>query len=119
MKDNNKRTYEDMKTRLNCIGRSYRESKRRVELCMLNERYASGGRQFDNDLMFVRTVDILLKNCDRRSQFIIRNEYLTKSDPDWYLSYYSPSVYYRSKKKAVTQFDRTYEETMNRKNQFG
>lgn len=97
--------YATQKILLKSIGRCYRDSKRRMDLCEMEHTVQRNLSQYRNDASFVGYIDRVLKDCDERTRLIIRNEYLQKPKQDWYEGIYSKSAYYRNKKIAVKQFD--------------
>ena len=97
-------TYQQLKTILSYLGRSYRISKRRIAIISENNKVEENHRVYDDDNQYVRIIDNALKACSNNTQIIIKHDYLYEAEPYWYRKYYARSSYYRYKRKAVEEF---------------
>lgn len=95
--------FEDKKLILEKLSECYLKSSRRVQIYKfqgINEESA----QYKGDLTVLQMIEISLEACSKNTQMIIKNEYFTYKQHDWYLDYYSKSSFYRLKKLAIIEF---------------
>jgi hypothetical protein len=100
MRDEDKRNEEIMQY----VSRLYRRSRFRTDQGRLTGDISRNAQAYADSLSFIAFVDRILMECSVSSRHVITHDYLMKSDPKWYLSYFSRSSYYAAKKQAVREF---------------
>ncbi len=53
---------------------------------------------------YIRTIDEIVASLSTDAQLIIKNDYLSVSEPQWWLAYYKPNEYFLVKKKSLIDF---------------
>ena len=96
-----KRDYETQKNMLRYIGDMYRRSRREIDCCRFDSVMPAG---LANDRQLVYLIDRALEDCSNDTKLIIRNDFLKKSEPQWYRNYYNATTYYRRRRRAVEEF---------------
>ncbi len=86
------------------ISRRYREAKVRLDVSAAPAMVTEPNGMYADDAKYVYYVERCLLECSRSTQLIIRREYLSKPEKDWYISYFSRSTYYRLRAKAAEEF---------------
>ena len=86
------------------IAIEYRRAKKHLDYYHYTSCVKENQRGYNDDLHYVQEVEASLNNCSKDTQKIIRHGYLEVSEPKWYLEFYTRSVYYRLRKKAIEEF---------------
>ena len=94
----------DKRKILEYLGKCYRRGKMIMDVSNFSSRTAENSALYNANLNYVYLIDRALSECSANTRNIIRHDYLTNSDPDWYKEYYSESMFYRYKKSAVSEF---------------
>mgnify|MGYP004451910115 FL=1 len=80
------------------MGKLYQRSKRNLQV------EGEEGERYFQDMKFVMTIDLILKDMRKEQQLIIRKDYLQTPVDMWYRHYFSRSSYYRIRNKAIKEF---------------
>ena len=86
------------------IGSLYRDASLRADLADHDRPQYAATRKCMDDRAFVYTIERCLQNCGKQTQLVIRKEYLEVSEEDWYLQYFTKSVFRRILVKDVREF---------------
>ncbi|SJZ83947.1 MG284/MPN403 family protein [Anaerorhabdus furcosa] len=94
---------KDKKSFIMILAKAYMRSKRRIQMYKFlsveeNKSY------YSSELSTVYLVNSTILLCSPTSQFILKNEFFSYPNPNWYIEYYSRSSYYRLKKQAIDEF---------------
>lgn len=68
------------------------------------EKYVPSNEEIRIYQSFIDSIDIAVSSMRKEYQEIVRNDYLYKTDCSWWMGYYSRSIYYRNKKRALSLF---------------
>lgn len=108
----NKRTNNSLKNdRLSIIllSKSYILSTRKIREAEINARCLSYD-EIRSTKYIVDHLEKVITQLDDKEAFIIENEVINGKKGKWYLEYFSPSSYYRTRKKAYRDYLRILEE---------
>lgn len=100
----NNLTYDEEKNIVKYIGSEYQDSKKRMDILSYGDCVCENSEDYQNNLAYVRTINRVLSDCSQDTRSIIMHEFLTNSEANWYLDYYSRGTFYRLKKRAIKEF---------------
>ena len=99
----NQKEYQTKKELVKFMGDAYMASKKRIDIYEFTDNKGNDPGYL-NDLEYVFRIDRVLQDCSDDTKKIIRHDFLQRSEAGWYKSLYSPSSYYRLKRRAVEEF---------------
>ena len=97
-------TYQEKVNILRSIGRLYRRSCRRIDLSEMIGENSPGNAAQKEDYDLKALIERTLLDCSKTTRLIADNEFLHICERNWYRVYFSQSVYYRLRRKAVDEF---------------
>lgn len=85
------------------LARNYRRCLMRLDLCRM-EGISEARLTYNADHSYVCLIERALADCSPSTRQIINEEFLHKTDKDWYLGYWSRTTFYRKRKEAIGEF---------------
>ena len=86
------------------VGRIYRLNVLRTDTARISGDLYIHAQAYADNLSFISVVDRVLMECTENARHIIMHDYLMKSEPNWFLMYFSRSHYYVVRQKAAKEF---------------
>ncbi len=94
-------SYEEQVEMVEYIAKAYRRALRRMDISRI---VGEGNEDLDSDKKYVYVIDRTIEDCSPDTRHVIVNEFLHKSNPQWYRGYFSKSRFYKVKRDAVAEF---------------
>ncbi len=95
--------FDKSKFEIEILSREYLNSKRVIREAE-NSIIRYNSRKLERSFRIVYHIEYVVESLDEDDKFIIRNELMEGRRGDWYLSYFSPTAYYRHREKAYENF---------------
>ena len=85
------------------LTRNYINSKRIIREAQNNIRKYSDDR-LDMHMKVICHIEYVIESLDDQDRFIIENEVMMGRSGKWFLGFYSPTCYYKHRKRAYANF---------------